>query len=431
MTTRGTPRPGARRAQLQRIAGRRRQLRGTRARAPLGARRPGQRAGAAERHRGLTGSAAGGGSRSDEAGGGAEGASWWARLERSVGLLATTASLAVAAFAWVSIRQVDSEQHITREGQIADRFNAAVEHIGDDSEDVRLGGVYALQRIMQDSPRDQPTVIDVLSAYIRAHAPKPTKEVPAPASPHRDVAAALSVLGARDGRHDGTAVVDLRGAYLRHVNLSHADLTGADLRHTDLRDTVLDGADLSEANLTEARLSDARLADMVMHRANLTGAELRDVDVIGSDWSGATLTLAHMRAAYLDGTDLSGAKLSFADLREAVMPVVDLQKAELGLTDLRDAILSGADLRNARMNKADLRRATLGAADFTGADVSEVDLRGADLVDASTEGRYKDLPDRSVNITVQQLLFARLDKDTRLPKRLAADPDLKKATAGP
>ncbi|MGP3980411.1 hypothetical protein [Streptomyces sp. KR80] len=73
------------------------------------------------------------------------------------------ATLAVAGFTWVSIKQVNSEQGLTREGQITDRYTAAVDNLGNDSQGVRMGGIYALQRIMQDSPRDQPSVVDVLS----------------------------------------------------------------------------------------------------------------------------------------------------------------------------------------------------------------------------------------------------------------------------
>ncbi|MEV7888535.1 hypothetical protein ACWD3I_44435 [Streptomyces sp. NPDC002817] len=38
---------------------------------------------------------------------------------------------------------------------------------------LRLGGIYALQRNMQDSPRDHVTIANVLATYIRAHAAAP------------------------------------------------------------------------------------------------------------------------------------------------------------------------------------------------------------------------------------------------------------------
>ena len=57
-------------------------------------------------------------------------------------------------------------------GQITDRFNAAVTNLGSGTMTIRIGGLYALQRIMLDSPRDQPAVIiQVLAAFVRQQAP--------------------------------------------------------------------------------------------------------------------------------------------------------------------------------------------------------------------------------------------------------------------
>ncbi|MFE5191612.1 hypothetical protein [Streptomyces sp. NPDC056628] len=86
--------------------------------------------------------------------------------------MAALGTLAVIVFTWLSIQQVDNDQALTREGQVTDRYSAAVANLGADSMDVRLGGIYALQRIMEDSPRDQPSMVAVLSTYVRNHAKK-------------------------------------------------------------------------------------------------------------------------------------------------------------------------------------------------------------------------------------------------------------------
>jgi hypothetical protein len=48
--------------------------------------------------------------------------------------------------------------------------------------EIGLGGIYALQRIMKDSPRDQPTVVAVLCAFVRdyvdAASARPSKSLP-------------------------------------------------------------------------------------------------------------------------------------------------------------------------------------------------------------------------------------------------------------
>ncbi|WP_328766059.1 pentapeptide repeat-containing protein [Streptomyces sp. NBC_00286] len=131
--------------------------------------------------------------------------------------------------------------------------------MGEKSLEIRLGGIYALQRIMQDSTRDEPTVVNVLSAYVRTHAtapkrpPKNTFLRPTPAA---DIQAALNVLfspslssGSVTTKH-ATTHADLTGAYLRGADLEGA----ADLRRADLGGADLGGADLGGADLGAARL---------------------------------------------------------------------------------------------------------------------------------------------------------------------------------
>src|SRR5215471_14856880 len=62
----------------------------------------------------------------------------------------------------------------THEALYADRYSRALEQIGSDSVDVRIGGIYALEGIALDSPRHHPTVMEVLTAFIREHShPEP------------------------------------------------------------------------------------------------------------------------------------------------------------------------------------------------------------------------------------------------------------------
>src|SRR4051794_27804872 len=61
---------------------------------------------------------------------------------------------------------------LNREGQITERFTRAIDQLGNEkSIDVRLGGIYALERIAKDSDNDRETIFDVLAAFIRQHAP--------------------------------------------------------------------------------------------------------------------------------------------------------------------------------------------------------------------------------------------------------------------
>jgi hypothetical protein len=52
---------------------------------------------------------------------------------------------------------------------VTERYTRAIEQLGSDKIDIRLGGIYSLERIATDSTRDHPTIMEVLTAFIREH----------------------------------------------------------------------------------------------------------------------------------------------------------------------------------------------------------------------------------------------------------------------
>jgi hypothetical protein len=58
---------------------------------------------------------------------------------------------------------------LTEQGQVTERYTKAIEQLGSDKLDIRIGGIYALERIARDSARDHPAVIEVLAAFVREH----------------------------------------------------------------------------------------------------------------------------------------------------------------------------------------------------------------------------------------------------------------------
>lgn len=144
--------------------------------------------------------------------------SWLSWLLLSLPGLAAVAALL---FTWLQVGQADQQLRIVEQGQITDRFNRATNSLGSASMDVRLGGIYALHRIMTDSPRDRTTVISVLAAYVRRQAPVPT----AP-DVRADVSAAMNIVVSRDRGFDagmGVDLMDLRAIDLRGWKPKYSD----------------------------------------------------------------------------------------------------------------------------------------------------------------------------------------------------------------
>ncbi|MFE5494450.1 pentapeptide repeat-containing protein [Streptomyces virginiae] len=289
------------------------------------------------------------------------------------------AALGALLFTWMQVGQASKELRISEHGQITSRFNAAVGNLASPSLDVRLGGIYALQRIMQDSPRDHPTVVSVLAAFAQHHARSSAESLKEPLggtfdhSPRPDVQAAITSLARRRPEHDAGTVIDLRKTDLRgldfpgeaavrlpEVHLSDADLryaflNGADLRKANLFNANLDGADLEKANLSAASLTGTSLGAATLTNANLRGADVTCGVSLLDPETGET-------AERTDCVNLEYASLDGADLRDAKMSD----------TNLSNATLTGADLRG-----ADLTRSNLTNADFRGAQLAGVKLKGA------------------------------------------------------
>src|ERR1700751_1393368 len=54
---------------------------------------------------------------------------------------------------------------------IPERFMRAVDQIGHPALDVRLGGIYSLERLAREAPEHHPPIMKILPAFCRAHAP--------------------------------------------------------------------------------------------------------------------------------------------------------------------------------------------------------------------------------------------------------------------
>ena len=154
-----------------------------------------------------------------------------------------------------------------QEGQITDRFTKAIDQLGKDTLAVRLGGIYALERIARDSESDHWAVMEVLTAFVREQAPaqtmspektsgeRETKESQRERKLPSDIQAILTVSGRR-ARTFGNG--ETRPLALNDTNLQGALLLGAQLQDADLEEAQLQGTDLRRTeNLTQEQINRA------------------------------------------------------------------------------------------------------------------------------------------------------------------------------
>ncbi|MDI5979573.1 pentapeptide repeat-containing protein [Amycolatopsis magusensis] len=125
--------------------------------------------------------------------------------------------------------------------RVADeRFAKAVELLGDDADQVRVGALHALAGLARNRPSYRQTVLDVLCSYLRR--PFVSEETPEAAREGvvRKTAQRLiaDLLPAREDREAATYDLDLTAASLDHFDLSGRRIGELTLREAELHSTT-------------------------------------------------------------------------------------------------------------------------------------------------------------------------------------------------
>lgn len=256
--------------------------------------------------------------------------------------------------AHVAARANEEQAKIARENLYTTLFTKAVEQLGATREikegsnsktepniEVRLGAIYALERIAQDSERDHWPIMETLCAYVR-NTTRKTSPIPEeilsilkknwdkmtreevtqiehykaqlpPISP--DALAALNVIGRRSAsrrlhEHRLTAASKHERAY--RIDLSGCHLRGVRLRGLNFNDSVLENVDFSWGDLSDSSFCGAEISG-----ADLTKTVLRRTQLVGIDGEYMSFAWSELNATNFAGAEVWGADFSFARFYEA------------------------------------------------------------------------------------------------------------------
>ena len=196
------------------------------------------------------------------------------------------------------------QQQAAHELLISNQVSKGFEQLAGKEPVMRLGGIYALEGVMNASDQYRIPVLEALCAFVRDQ----TVKIGQPEEPATEVQAVLTVIGRRA---KGPGDVNLKFARIPNAKLNHADLAGADLNGANLTGVRVrfDGSQIPGAgplHLTGAKLTGANLTD-----ADLTGVKLTGADVTGANLTRTNLAKSHFQVnqAQLDGACGKDAKL--------------------------------------------------------------------------------------------------------------------------
>lgn len=231
-----------------------------------------------------------------------------------------------------------------RQGLLNERYQKGAEMLGSGVLSVRMGGIYALQRLAEEHPKEYVVqILRLLCAFVR----HPTSDEPtrslgqdeAEEALREDVQTIMEFIGYRQKSMGDTGFpsdfrLDLRGADLNRIQLRGANLSNANLRGANMS-----GAQLARANLSYSQLENANLSGALADHANCLwtqfgSAEMTDIRLAVANCTNASMFKANLSGAIMVGANLSGAGFQNADLSHAHLMGCNLIGVHLSGSDI-------------------------------------------------------------------------------------------------
>ena len=231
----------------------------------------------------------------------------------------------------------------TEQGQRQDRLKNAIEHLGHESDSVRLGGAYELFHLAEDTEDLRQTVLDILCAHIRRTTSKSKYREKYKSKPSEEIQSLLTLLFVQEHEVFEDCHINLQGSWLNGANLLWARMQKANLYKAQMQKADLSGADMQEASLIEAQ----------MQKACLFGTHMQEACLIGAQMQKANLLVAHIQEADLSKAQMQGACLSKAQMQEAYLSGAQMQGVYLSGAQMQGAYLSGAQMQGVQNQEQD------------------------------------------------------------------------------
>jgi len=220
--------------------------------------------------------------------------------------------------------------------------------------EVRIGAIFALERIMKDSDKDAAAVVDTLAAYVRENCGEPQElecEIPE--------------------KQEGQSITDWVDAIKKYFGNPLKPKEGSlAARARALKNPATNRVDIKTALTVLGRrplwLKDpSHFKDEKRQRADLSNVNLQGWDLSGVDLEHCNLTNAKMQGAYISNTQMQGAYMRGAKMQGADMGFAQMQGANMNYAEMQGANMFGAQINEVQITEARRTAASVIWVDFT------------------------------------------------------------------
>jgi uncharacterized protein YjbI with pentapeptide repeats len=294
-------------------------------------------------------------------------------------ILGGMAFFATAFFSWRNTQLAQQNLQVTEEKQVTERLSKALDQLESGNPTIKLGAIYALRRISQESDKNFQFITEILSSFVQIPIENHSSKQSKPLEISRETQTALTIIGSL-GSKKAQQRIDISHSMLVKASFRGLAFEDINLEHSNLRQADLDGVDLSNANLTDVDLSDAYMGSANFSGASLVRAKLDRINTMFEHevkqviFASAILRDADIHNAQLARANFTGSNLYSAKLQETNFREADFTNAILARADLSRADLSKANLTNADLVNTIFKDTCIHKAIFTRAKFSDVNL---------------------------------------------------------
>ncbi len=245
---------------------------------------------------------------------------------------------------------------VSQEGQITERFTRAIDQLGAAHSDgrknleVRLGAIYALERIAKDSPKDHWSIMEVLTAYVRENSQwnpdtkNPNEDLP---TPGHDIQAIINVIGRRNTKNDrerlDLSFTNLKNIIISNGNFNHCNLTNSYLTNTRTNDSYFNHADFSHSILNgliskRTRFKNVSFFTTEMNQTRFLRCFFNDAEILCSSIKDSRINECIFKNSEISRTKFNYSTISNSELQEAEL--VDVIAIGATLTQIDDGFIS-------------------------------------------------------------------------------------------
>lgn len=300
----------------------------------------------------------------------------------------------------VSARSAQRQADLAEKGHITERYIKAIDQLGATHGDgkpnleVRLGGIYGLERVAHESDDLYQQIIEVLTAYVRTNAIDPLAEYheskltadfveEKQAGLKADVQAVITVLGRRK-KMENEKPMDFSYAYLPLYNFEGGNFSEANFRRANCWGANFSETDCSRVVFVETRCEKARFKSAKCRNALFNAADCRSANFKGADCTDVRFTEADCTKANFTKSTCKNSDFSLSTCTKAVFTTAYCKGANFVRGNFQGAMFASSNLTDASFFMSDCTKANFIAAIckktiFTNSNIGSANFKGVNI----------------------------------------------------